>query len=273
MRICAFADEASNDLGGQIDALARNNIKLLEIRGVDGENIKDISHKKILEIKNKLEENGMKVWSLGSPMGKNDPENDFNKQLYDFEHLMESAEILGCNRIRLFSFHTKNEALVLDRLEKFLKAAPKNMVLCHENEKGIFGDTWECCKKIHTALPEIKAVFDPANFVQCEVDTKEAWANLNMYVDYMHIKDALKDKRVVPCGMGYGNLEYLLGEYSKKGGEVLTLEPHLMEFYGLAALENGESVSQTPVYSDTNVAFDAGVTALKATLDKLNLKY
>ena len=55
MRICAFADEASNDLGGQIDALARNNIKLLEIRGVDGENIKDISHKKILEIKNKLE--------------------------------------------------------------------------------------------------------------------------------------------------------------------------------------------------------------------------
>lgn len=273
MRLCAFADEASNDFGGQIDALLRNNIGMLEIRGVNGENIKDISHANIQKIKDELDKNGLKVWSLGSPMGKNDPENDFSKQLYDFEHLMESAKILGCNRIRLFSFHTKNEALALDRLEKFLKVAPKDMVLCHENEKGIFGDTWQACKKIHVALPEIKAVFDPANFVQCEVDTKEAWANLHMHVDYMHIKDALKDKRVVPCGMGYGNLEYLLSKYSEMGGEVLTLEPHLMEFYGLKELENGESVSQVPVYSDTNVAFDAGVSALKSTLDKLNLKY
>ena len=33
MRLCAFADEASVDLNGQIDALKRNNISLLEIRG------------------------------------------------------------------------------------------------------------------------------------------------------------------------------------------------------------------------------------------------
>ncbi|MBQ8546475.1 MAG: sugar phosphate isomerase/epimerase [Clostridia bacterium] len=273
MRLCAFADEASNELSGQIDALCRNNIKLLEIRGVDGENIKDISHAKIKKIKNELDKNGLKVWSLGSPMGKNDPENDFAGQLKDFEHLMESAQILGCTRIRLFSFFTRDEALALDRLERFLKVAPSGILLCHENEKGIFGDTWQNCEKIHKALPEIKAIFDPANFVQCDVDTKEAWTKLNPYVDYMHIKDALKTKQVVPCGMGAGNLEYLLGEYAKKGGEVLTLEPHLMEFYGLSELENGESLSHTPVYNDTNVAFDAGVSALKCTLDKLNLKY
>ena len=205
MRICAFADEASNDLSGQIDALARNSIKLLEIRGVDGENIKDISHKKILEIKNKLEENGLKVWSLGSPMGKNDPENDFAKQLYDFEHLMESAEILGCSHIRLFSFFTKNEALALDRLEKFLKAAPKNMVLCHENEKGIFGDVPSRCVIIHENIPKIKAVFDPANFVQCGVDTLEAYGMLKNYIKYMHIKDSRLDGSIVPAGYGDGN--------------------------------------------------------------------
>lgn len=273
MKLCAFADEASNELNGQIEALLRNKSKYLEIRGVDGENIKDISHKKIQEIKNKLDKNGLKVWSLGSPMGKNDPENNFDAQLKDFEHLMESAQILGCQRIRLFSFYTRDEKLALDRLEKFLKAAPSGIVLCHENEKGIFGDTYQNCEKIHKALPEIKAIFDPANFVQCDVDTKEAWARLHTYVDYMHIKDALKDKRVVPCGMGCGNLEYLIGEYAKMDGEVLTLEPHLMEFYGLSELENGESVSQIPVYSDTNQAFDSGMNALKCVLDKLNLKY
>ena len=43
MRLSAFADEASVDLLGQIDALKRNNIEMLEIRGVNGENIKNIS--------------------------------------------------------------------------------------------------------------------------------------------------------------------------------------------------------------------------------------
>lgn len=273
MKLCAFADEASNELSGQIEALVRNKALLLEIRGVDGENIKDISHAKIQKIKNELDKNGLKVWSLGSPMGKNDPENDFNAQLKDFEHLMESAQMLGCQRIRLFSFFTKDEKLALNRLEAFLKATPKGIVLCHENEKGIFGDSWQNCEKIHKTLPEIKAIFDPANFVQCDVDTKEAWAKLNSYVEYMHIKDAIANKTVVPCGMGIGNLEYLIGEYAKMGGEVLTLEPHLMEFYGLSELENGESMAHAPVYTDTNQAFDSGMNALKGVLDKLSLKY
>jgi hypothetical protein len=59
----------------------------------------------------------------------------------------------------------------------------------------------------------------------------------------MHIKDALASGQVVPAGSGIGNLKYLIGEYAKMGGEVLTLEPHLMEFYGLSELENGESVT------------------------------
>jgi hypothetical protein len=105
------------------------------------------------------------------------------------------------------------------------------------------------------------------------VDTLKAWDALSPYVEYMHIKDALKDKRVVPAGYGVGNVEKIIDMYQKQGGTVLTLEPHLMEFYGLKELENGESVSQVPVYSDTNVAFDAGVTALKAILDKLGLEY
>ena len=54
IKLCAFADEASVDLQGQIKALKRNEISLLEIRGVDGQNIKDIPHTKIKEIKKKI---------------------------------------------------------------------------------------------------------------------------------------------------------------------------------------------------------------------------
>lgn len=266
MRLCAFADEASVDLQGQIDALLRNKIEMLEIRGVDGENIKDIQASKVQKIANELSKNGLGVWSIGSPCGKNDPHADFSAQLDSFKRICESAQILGATRIRLFSFFTQNEKDALCRLEEFLKATPKGLVLCHENEKGIFGDKAEHCAKIHKTFPEIKAVFDPANFVQCDVDTKKAWELLSPYVDYMHIKDALSDKRVVPAGCGIGNLEYLIGEYAKNGGEVLTLEPHLMEFCGLSALENGESVSQIPTYKTNDEAFDAGTTALKNIL-------
>ena len=146
-------------------------------------------------------------------------------------------------------------------------------MLCHENEKGIFGDDPDSCVKIHETFPTIKAVFDPANFVQCDVNTLEAWEKLEKYVDYMHIKDALPSKRVVPAGKGIGNVEALISAYIKKGGEVLTLEPHLMEFCGLKALENGESIDTVSVYKDENEAFDAGVSALKEILNKLNVRY
>ena len=273
MILSAFADEASVDLAGQIEALKRNNIPYLEIRGVDGENIKDISYEKIKEIRTRLEGNGIKVWSIGSPMGKDKVDNDFDKQVDNFKRMCEYAQMLDAKRIRMFSFHNKEEAAVLDRLGRFCDVAPKEIIMCHENEKGIFGDDIESCVKIHKTFPQIKAVFDPANFVQCEVDTWAAWEALSPYVEYLHIKDALADKRVVPAGFGIGNVERIISAYAKQGGTVMTLEPHLMEFYGLAQLENGESVSHTPVYSDTNVAFDAGANALKAILDKIGLEY
>lgn len=273
MRLCGFADEADSFVSGQIAALKRNNFELLEIRGVDEENISVVPLKKLEEIKKELDKNGIGVWSIGSPIGKTDPTVDFESHIEKFKHVCEAAKILGAKRIRMFSFFTKDEKLALSSMEKLLKITPSGLILCHENEKGIFGDDYESCAKIHKAFPEIKAVFDPANFVQCGVDTKAAWEALSPYVNYMHIKDAANSGQVVPAGQGIGNLKYLLEKYAKMGGEVLTLEPHLMEFYGLSELENGESMAKAPVFTDTNVAFDAGANALKALLDELNLKY
>ena len=51
VKIAAFADEASRDFKGQIAAMERNEIKLLEIRFIDEENIADIPREKALEIR------------------------------------------------------------------------------------------------------------------------------------------------------------------------------------------------------------------------------
>ena len=42
-QLAAFADEASASLEGQIAAMQENDIAMLEIRGVDGKNIADLT--------------------------------------------------------------------------------------------------------------------------------------------------------------------------------------------------------------------------------------
>ena len=266
-KLAAFADEADASICGQINAMKRNEVQFLEIRGVNGENIADISGEKAREVRKKLDAAGILVWSLGSPYGKIGIDEAFIPHLEKFKKGLELAEILGAKKIRMFSFYvpkgkeTEYRDEVLERLGRFVEVSKgSNITLCHENEKGIYGDIASRCGDIHRTFPEIKAVFDPANFVQCGQDTKEAWDLLSPYVEYMHIKDALEDGSVVPAGRGIGNLPYLLSRYQ---GSVLTIEPHLSVFDGLEQLENTEKTKMKFIYPSSHAAFDAAVDALK----------
>ena len=145
------------------------------------------------------------------------------------------------------------------------------MRLCHENEKGIYGDVADRCLEIHRALPELSAVFDPANFVQCKEDTLRAWDMLAPYVYYGHIKDARADGVVVPPGKGEGQLAGYLPHFFADGHEVLTLEPHLTKFIGRGALEaagEGESATEWQ-FPSGRAAFDFAVKSLKEILSAL----
>ena len=270
MRLCAFADEASSQISGQISALKRNGIDLLEIRGVDGENISVISEQKAKEVRRMLDAEGISVWSMGSPIGKYKMALDIAPHLEAHKRIIELAYILGASRVRMFSFfpisgedYDTTRERALERLDALCELTPDGIVLCHENEKHIFGETAEACLAIHKAFPRIRAVFDPANFVQCGVDTLKAWEELRPYVEYLHIKDALLDGTVVPAGEGDGNLRTIIASYLENGGEVMTLEPHLQQFTGLSGLENGRTVKMQRVYKDNDESFDAAVAALK----------
>lgn len=261
-RIAAFADEAASSLEEQIAALRGNGIDLLEIRGVDGENIADISHEKARRIRSRLDDAGVAVWSIGSPFGKISMTDPFEPHLDGFKRCLETAHLLGCGHFRLFSFYGAERLdAVCERLARFIDAARgSGIVLCHENEKGIYGDTAAKCLEIHRALPSLKAVFDPANFIQCGQETKAAWELLAPHVAYMHIKDALPDGSVVPAGRGAGELPWLLARYR---GDVLTVEPHLGVFEGFDKLEAGRRAERAYVYPDALTAFSAAVSALR----------
>ncbi len=274
MKIYAFADEASANIDEQIKAMKENKLDGLEIRNVDGVNISRITKEKAKEVRKKLDDAGLRVWTIGSPIGKIDIEkDDFALHTEKFRHTLELADILGAENIRLFSFFTPAENRgsykdkVIERLGAFCEIAKgSGITLCHENEKGIYGDIPERCLEIHKALPEMKAIFDPANYVQCEVDTLKAWEMIKPYVKYLHIKDALADGNVVPAGKGIGNVKFILDDYIRNGGDSVTVEPHLTVFDGLKALEKeGDTsvVGEVYKYSSNTEAFTAAVSALR----------
>lgn len=275
INIYAFADEASSAFDGQIEAMLRNGLQGVEVRGVDGSSVTGISIDKAKELKKKLDDNGLVAWSLGSPIGKINIGDSFDSHIEKFKHLLEISNILDSKNIRVFSFYMpkeekpeiyKNE--VIDRLGILLNLAKDTgIAVCHENEKAIYGDIPERCLDIHKALPELKGIFDPANFVQCGADTLAGWEMLKPYIHYMHIKDAKPDGSVVPAGYGAGNVETIVKKFIEAGGCDFTIEPHLAIFDGFAKLETPEDSAKFEfTYKDSNTAFDVACNSFKALI-------
>ena len=276
IRIHAFADEASGQLSGQIAALQRNGLQGLEIRGVDGQNISDISIEKAREVRRRLDDAGLIVWSIGSPIGKISIEsNDFPGHLNKLRHTLELADVLGAKKLRMFSFYMQGSQTVLfrhkviDQVGQMLRAADgTGVTLCHENEKGIYGDMADRCLDLLNTFPQLEGIFDPANFIQCGQDTIQAWKLLRQRISYLHIKDALTNGKVVPAGKGEGHVRDILADFQARGGSDVTIEPHLSVFAGLKDLEReGKETKIDPFcYESSDAAFDAACNALKALL-------
>lgn len=279
MRLFAFADEASASLDGQIAAMRRNHLNGLEIRNVGNVNASDLPIAAAKEIRARLNDAGLIVWSIGSPIGKIRVTDDFDAHRERFLHALAVADALGAANFRLFSFYPGEgmstnafRDAAFERLNALLNAAgDADVALCHENEKGIYGDVASRCAEIHAAFPKLKAVFDPANFVQCGQETLSAWEMLKGYVEYLHIKDALADGRVTPAGKGLGNLPAILADFVARGGAAATIEPHLKVFDGLNALENENARSAVDDYQyrTNDEAFDAACAALRAVLEEI----
>ena len=273
-RLSAFSDEYSPSLDEQIEGLITNKIRMTELRGVDGINVSDLTPLQASDVQKKLEVSGISVSAVGSPIGKINITDPMDAHLEKLRNTCEIARILGTQRIRMFSFyipdgkHDEYKDEVFERMNKMLDVADEyDVMLCHENEKGIWGDTPERCAELMSEFyGRLGCVFDPANFMQCGCEPFEhGYDILKKYIDYMHIKDVKKSGVIVPAGVGDCCIPELLSviNLAHEGDFILTLEPHLKVFEGLAALENGEKSAVGNEYATSAEAFRAAVTHLR----------
>ena len=245
--VSGFSDEITADIIGQFEGLKKLGVSFFEPRMIGGKNIIDLDDAEVADLKALMEKYGIRASSVGSPLGKIGIDDDFEAHYQKFTRAVDICRALDCRYIRMFSFFVKEEEAdsrtedVIGKLSRMVSyAESKDVILLHENEKGIYGNIARRCKVLFERIvsPCFKAVFDFSNFVECRQDTWQAYELLKPYIAYIHIKDCIAAGGVVPIGHGEGNAKAILTALYQSGfNGYVSLEPHLTGY----ALPSGKT--------------------------------
>lgn len=266
--LSAFSDEAATSLQGQIDALKRNNIGYMEVRFINGIPVRDFTLEQAEEYYEEMQKQGIQVWAIGSPLGKEDIRTlDFAEYENLVHHICKIAKIMHTDKVRMFSFfHAYDEKeKVFAYLRRMVEIATEHGVtFYHENEKDIYGDNVERVLEIMQNVQGLRYVYDPANFLQVGEHADNSLAKLHETTDYFHIKDVIFETgELVPAGHGDGKIDELIAKLNR--GTTMTLEPHLHIFDAFKSIDDTQMKHKFH-FTSNGEAFDAAVSALKKLL-------
>jgi sugar phosphate isomerase/epimerase len=238
--LSGFADEISPDPAEQLAVLAAENITHLELRSAWSVNVADLSDAELSRFGKALNDAGVRVSAIGSPIGKIGVAAPRGPELDRLRRIADVAAGLGTTIVRVFSFFIprsdrpeRYRDQVIERMRALADVAEdRGVMLAHENEKEIYGDRPERCADIIETVgsPALRATFDAANFVQCGVRPHtEGYGLLRPYLVYLQVKDALAATgEVVPAGQGDGQVRETLAALRDSGfAGYVSLEPHL----------------------------------------------
>lgn len=256
-QLSGFGDEVDADPVVQVAVLQALGARCIEVRSAWGTNVADLDDAQLGELDRVLRLRGQQVSAVASPVGKVPVEADPDDEVVRLRRIAHVATVLGTPYVRIFSFFTgerKPDEVrddVLRRMARLAAVAEETgVVLLHENEKGIYGDTPERVLDLVTAVdsPAYRLAWDSANFVQVGVtDPHDAgWAKLAPYVDYLQVKDAVAATgQVVPSGHGDGQVAATVAALRDAGYTgFASLEPHLADGFELGGFSGPAAFGQ-----------------------------
>ncbi len=278
--LSAFADEIDANFEEQLKALVKLGIPYIELRGVNGKSFTTLTDDEVLDVRDMLSRYGIKVWSLGSPIGKIHTDGDFEAHKKLLCRIMDIGDMLGVKRIRMFSFYPEAgiseeefEQKVFNMTGELLELSePRKFILCHENEKDIYGQSIDKVQKLCRHFGgRLKAVLDCGNLAFSNENSENVYPMISEFIEYFHIKDAEQNGCIMIPGTGDAHLAEALAQVSadREGDFVLTLEPHLTVFSGLSGLSNLDDIKHNQVFSSAYEAFSAAHTALCGLIEKI----
>ncbi|WP_461163834.1 sugar phosphate isomerase/epimerase family protein [Arthrobacter sp. R4-81] len=269
--LSGFGDEIDDDPAIQIAVLQALGASHIEVRSAWGTNIVDLSEEQLNRLKELLAEKDMKVSAIASPIGKVDVSLPAEHEVERLHRAVNAAKVLEAQYIRIFSFYYGEGVAVesirdavMERMTALARVAEEaGVVLLHENEKDIYGDTPDRVLDIIETVnsPALKVAWDAANFVQVGVKPfDEGYGKLRPHLVYLQVKDALfSTGHVMPAGEGDGDLLRTV-EALKADGYTgfASLEPHLAGAHGLGGF-SGPTAFGIAARAFAKVTSEAGV--------------
>ncbi|MFE5835569.1 sugar phosphate isomerase/epimerase family protein [Arthrobacter sp. NPDC056493] len=244
--LSGFGDEVDPDPAIQAAVLLALGASHIEVRSAWGTNVSELDQGAVERLKAILDEKGLKVSAVASPIGKVDASLPVEHEVARLRQIISVAKGLDARYVRIFSFYRAEgqsqediRAAVMERMAALAEeAAAAGIVLLHENEKGIYGDTPERVLDIMETVgsPALRIAWDNANFVQVGVKPyTEGYAMLRPYLEYFQVKDAMAATgEVVPAGEGDGELDATIAALKADGfAGFASLEPHLASAHEL----------------------------------------
>lgn len=238
--LSGFGDEVDPDPKVQAAVLLALGASHMEVRSAWGTNVVELTDAQIADLKSILDGFGMKVSAVASPIGKVDISLPAEHEVQRLRRIIEVAQSLDTKYVRIFSFFRAADQTaesireaVMERMSLLAGLAEESgVMLIHENEKDIYGDTPDRVLDILETVnsPALRAAWDNANFVQVGVKPyTDGYAKIRPYLEYLQVKDAVAGTgEVVPGGAGDGELMETLTALRNDGyAGFASLEPHL----------------------------------------------
>ncbi len=253
--LSGFGDEIDPDPVVQAAVLQALGARNIEVRSAWGVNIVELDDDSLDRLDGILRERSVGVSAIASPIGKVDVSLPVDHEVERLGCAIAAARPRGTRHIRIFSFFRGDDVSVesirddvLRRMRALADVAGKSdVVLLHENEKDIYGDTPERVLDIIESVgsDHLRVAWDSANFVQVGVDRPfdDGYAMLRPHLEYLQVKDAVAATgEVRPAGEGDGQLLETLTALRDDGyAGFASLEPHLTDANALGGFSGPEA--------------------------------
>jgi len=250
MYLTGFADEAANDIAGQIRATRALGWSRIEARNVDGRNLHDLPDAAFDAVCGALQAAGVSVNCFGSAIANWGKKIDepFDSSLAEARRAIPRMQRLGTKLIRIMSFAVREgedqmEAERFRRLRELQRMfTDAGLTPVHENCMNYGGMSARHTLRMLEEVPGLKLVFDTGNPVFSDdrsqaspFPKQSAWAfyeRVRDHVVYVHIKDGRWDvsgKSVFTFpGEGDGDVRRIVADLLRRGYDGgFSIEPHL----------------------------------------------
>lgn len=274
MYFTGFADEAADDIQGQIRATQALGWANIESRNVGGKNIHDIPDADFDRVCAALAEAGVQINCFGSAIanwGKS-IEEPMDSSLAETRRAIPRMRRLGTGLVRIMSFAVRRGRGPDDQMKEerfrrlrqlvrlFLDAGIQPV---HENCMNYGGMGWRYTLELLAEVPGLKLVFDTGNpvftydYARGQPYPKQsAWefyTHVREHIAYVHVKDARyiaeNPDGIFPkaeftfAGEGDGDVRRILADLVATGYDGgISIEPHLAVVFHEAGGQGSDEI-------------------------------